>query len=228
EESPSRYKTDVERHHRWTRGDWQIAAWMFPFAQDSKGHLTKNRLSGLSRWKIFDNLRRSVTPLALTLLLLLGWCVLPLSWFWTAVVTIIVLLPLMAAAAWQLINKPDDITITSHFIEVGISVRNFLIRFVFGLAVLPYEAYKNTDAILRTIWRLIISHRKLLEWIPSAATKRFRANSLLSVYAAMWIAPFLSIITTGALIYFNLVGLLGAMPILLLWFLAPAIAWYLS
>ena len=171
EESPSQYKTDVQRHHRWIRGDWQIGSWMLPLVRDGKRHLIKNRLSGLSRWKIFDNLRRSLTPLALTLLLLMGWSILPLPWLWTAVVTIIVLLPLMAAAAWQLINKPDDITITSHFIEVGISVRNFLIRFVFGLAVLPYEAYKNTDAILRTIWRLVISHRKLLRMGPFGSYK---------------------------------------------------------
>ncbi len=150
EESPSQYKTDVQRHHRWIRGDWQIGSWMLPLVRDGKRHLVKNKLSGLSRWKIFDNLRRSLTPLALTLLLLMGWSILPLPWLWTAVVTIIVLLPLMAAATWQLINKPEEITITSHFIEVGISVRNFLMRFVFGLSVLPYEAYKNTDAIVRT------------------------------------------------------------------------------
>ena len=228
EESPSQYKTDVQRHHRWIRGDWQIGAWMFPLERDSRGRFSKNRLSGLSKWKIFDNLRRSVTPLALTLLLLTGWTVLPLPWLWTAVVTVIVLLPLVAAATWQLINKPDDITITSHVIEVGISVRNFLIRFVFGLAVLPYEAYKNTDAIVRTIWRLVISHRKLLEWVPSAASNRFGTNGLLAVYAAMWIAPFLSILTVGALIYFNAIALLVASPILILWLFAPAIAWYLS
>ena len=228
EESPSQYKTDVQRHHRWIRGDWQIGAWMFPLERDSRGRFSKNRLSGLSKWKIFDNLRRSVTPLALTLLLLTGWTVLPLPWLWTAVVTVIVLLPLGAAATWQLINKPDDITITSHVIEVGISVRNFLIRFVFGLAVLPYEAYKNTDAIVRTIWRLVISHRKLLEWVPSAASNRFGTNGLLAVYAAMWIAPFLSILTVGALIYFNAIALLVASPILILWLFAPAIAWYLS
>ncbi|HEX3167358.1 MAG TPA: glucoamylase family protein [Chitinophagaceae bacterium] len=228
EESPSQYKTDVQRHHRWIRGDWQIGAWMFPLERDSKRRLLKNKLSGLSRWKIFDNLRRSLTPLALTVLLLMGWIILPLPWLWTAVVTIIVLLPLMAAATWQLINKPDDITITSHFIEVGISVRNFLMRFVFGLAILPYEAYQNTDAILRTSWRLIISHRKLLEWVPSATANRFRTNSLLSVYSAMWVAPFLSILTAAALIYFKALEVSVAIPILLLWLLAPAIAWYLS
>ena len=228
EESPSQYKTDVQRHYRWIRGDWQIGAWMFPFERDSKRRLLKNRLSGLSRWKIFDNLRRSLTPLALTVLLLIGWSILPLPWLWTAVVTIIVLLPLMAAATWQLLNKPDDITITSHFIEVGISVRNFLLRFVFGLAILPYEAYKNTDAILRTSWRLIISHRKLLEWVPSAASARLRTNSLVAVYDEMGIGPFVSIITITLLIYFYPAAFFVASPILLLWLLAPAIAWYLS
>jgi cellobiose phosphorylase len=227
EESPSQYKTDVERHHRWIRGDWQIGSWMLPLVRE-KGHLVKNRLSGLSRWKIFDNLRRSVTPLALTLLLLIGWSLLPFPWLWTAVVTIVVLLPLMAAATWQLINKPEDITITVHFIEVGISVRNFLTRFAFGLAVLPYEAYKNLDAIVRTIWRLVISHRKLLEWTPSATTNRLPTNSLFSVYIAMWIAPLLGGVTIGSLIYFNAAALLVASPILILWLLAPAIAWYLS
>src|SRR5688572_20595562 len=228
EESPSQYKTDVQRHHRWIRGDWQVGSWMLPLVRDGKRHLIKNRLAGLSRWKIFDNLRRSLTPLALTLLLLTGWSILPLPWLWTAVVTVIVLLPLMAAATWQLINKPEEITITSHFIEVGISVRNFLTRFVFGLAILPYEAYKNADAILRTIWRLTISHRKLLEWVPSAATTRLRKNSLAAVYDEMGIGPFVSIITITQLLYYNPIAFFVAIPILLLWFLAPAIAWYLS
>lgn len=228
EESPSNYQTDVKRHHRWIRGDWQIGVWMLPFIPDAKGHLIKNRLSALSRWKIFDNLRRSVTPLALTLLLLMGWFVLPFAWFWTAVVTIIVLLPLMAAAGWQLINKPEDIAATSHFIEVGISVRNFLIRFVFGLAVLPYEAYKNTDAIVRTNWRMVISHKKLLQWTPSAATQRKHKNELWSAYASMWIAPLLSIFTTALLLYSNAAALYVASPILLLWLIAPAISWRLS
>lgn len=227
EEPPSQYQADVKRHHRWIRGDWQIGAWMLPFVPDSKGRLIKNRLSGLSRWKIFDNLRRSVTPLALTALLLMGWFILPFTWFWTAVVTVIILLPLMTAAAWQLINKPEDISVTAHFIEVGISIRNFLIRFIFGLAVLPYEAYKNLDAIARTNWRMIFSHKKLLQWTPSAVSQ-VSSNRLVSSYAAMWFTPFLSIVITPLLAYFDAAALYIAGPILLLWVFAPAIAWYLS
>lgn len=227
EESPSQYETDVKRHHRWIRGDWQIGAWMLPFISDGKGHLIKNRLSALSRWKIFDNLRRSLTPPALILLLLVGWFEDPLPWLWTFVVTIIVLLPLITAAGWQLINKPEDVTVTSHYVEVGISVRNFLIRFVFDLAVLPYEAFKNMDAIVRTNWRMIFSHKKLLQWTPYAASG-IRTNNLRSSYEALWVTPLLSIIATILLAYLNATALYIAAPILVLWLGAPAIAWRLS
>ena len=227
EEGPAQYQTDVKRHHRWIRGDWQIGVWMLPFIPNANGHLKKNKLSALSRWKIFDNLRRSITPLALTLLLLMGWFVLPFPWFWTLVITIIILLPLMAAAGWQLLNKPEDISITSHLVEVGTSVRDVLIRFVFGIAVLPYEAYNNLDAIARTNWRMIISKKKLLQWTPSAASRN-RRNNILSAYSKMWITPFLATTVTCFLVYVNAPTLYVAAPILLLWFLAPALAWRLS
>ena len=76
EEYPSRYNDDVDRRYRWIRGDWQIARWLFPWVPGSDGHMQKNPLSMLSRWKIFDNLRRSLMAASLTLLLLLGWMVL--------------------------------------------------------------------------------------------------------------------------------------------------------
>lgn len=227
EESPSQYITDVKRHHRWIRGDWQIGAWMLPFISDSKGRLIKNRLSALSRWKIFDNLRRSLTPPALISLLLAGWFAGTFTWFWTFVVTTIVLLPLISAAGWQLINKPKDVTVTSHFVDIGISIRNFLIRFIFDLAVLPYVAIKNMDAIVRTNWRMIFSHKKLLQWTPSAASG-IRSTNLQSSYKALWVTPMLSIITTIILAYLNATALYVAAPILLLWLGAPAIVWRLS
>lgn len=227
EEGPAQYQNDVKRHHRWIRGDWQIGAWMLPFIPDRNGRLTKNKLSALSRWKIFDNLRRSIMPIALTSFLLMGWFFLPFPWFWTAVLTIIVLLPLMAAAGWQLINKPKDSTISSHFVEVGISVRDFLIRFVFGLAVLPYDAYKNLDAIIRTNWRMIVSKKKLLQWTPSAQSG-LAGSEVLSAYATMWTAPVLGVVTICFLVYIKVSTLYVASPILLLWLLAPALAWRLS
>ena len=87
EEYPSRYSADVSRRHRWIRGDWQLLRWLLPGVPGPDARLQKNPLSLLSRWKIFDNLRRSLSPLALTLLILAGWTVLPTPWFWTLSVT---------------------------------------------------------------------------------------------------------------------------------------------
>src|SRR3970282_1946849 len=92
EDYPSRYSADVSRRYRWIRGDWQIARWLLPRVPSPDARCRKNPLSGLSLWKIFDNLRRSLEPSALTLLLLLGWTVLSPAWFWTlAAIGIIVL-----------------------------------------------------------------------------------------------------------------------------------------
>ncbi|GAA3935890.1 cyclic beta 1-2 glucan synthetase [Chitinophaga oryziterrae] len=228
EENPAQYAADVKRHHRWIRGDWQIGAWMMPFVTNAKRRLVKNKLSGLSRWKIFDNLRRSLIPVSLLLLLLTGWTVLPFPWFWISVVTFIILLPVIIAAGWQLIHKPLDLALKAHLLEVAISVRDVLLRFLFGLAVLPYEALKNMDAIIRTNWRMIISHRKLLQWTPSATATRSTRYDVWSVYRSMWITPFLSLGCGSLFLCINHEAFFVAYPILTLWLFAPAFAWRLS
>ena len=227
EDAPAQYSTDIKRQHRWIRGDWQIGAWMMPFVTGNKGSLISNPLSALSRWKIFDNLRRSMLPLSLFLLLIMGWSVLPFPWFWTLTVTIIVLFPVMIAVGWQLFNKPIELTLKAHLIEVVTSIRDLLIRFMFGMAVLPFEAFKYSDAILRTNWRMIVSGRKLLQWTPSASIS-YKSNSILLVYQSMWIAPLLSALCISLFLYTNAGTFLVASPILILWFLAPALAWRLS
>ena len=91
EDFPARYGADVARRQRWIRGDWQLVGWLRRRVQGPDGRRERNPLSMLSQWKVFDNLRRSLTPAALTLLLLLGWTVLSSAWFWTAIVVAILL-----------------------------------------------------------------------------------------------------------------------------------------
>ena len=83
EEYPARYSADVARRYRWIRGDWQIARWAFPQVPGPNGFRQNNPLSVLSRWKIFDNLRRSLVPAAMMSLFVLGWTVLSPIWLWT-------------------------------------------------------------------------------------------------------------------------------------------------
>jgi cyclic beta-1,2-glucan synthetase len=114
EEYPPRYSADVSRRHRWIRGDWQIARWLLPDIPMPNARLQKNPLSMLSRWKIFDNLRRSLMAAAFTLLLLLDWAVLPSAWFWTFAVLGIILIPPLIAAALNVLQKPVDVTLGQH------------------------------------------------------------------------------------------------------------------
>ncbi len=228
EQNPSQYKIDIKRHQRWIRGDWQIARWLLPFVPDKNGNYTRNPISVLSKWKIFDNLRRSLLPLSLLLILLLGWSVLPYPWFWTLAVTIMVLLPVIAAVILQLIRRPEELNLRAHIHEVWSSLRDILIQFIFGLSVLPYEAYRYTGAIIRTHWRMLVSKRKLLEWDSFAIVSRHKKHNIWSNYQSMWIGPILSIAYICIFLYSNHPAFYVAWPILILWILAPAIAWRLS
>src|SRR5690606_1581611 len=228
ETNPSNYEADIRRQHRWIRGDWQIAAWILPFAKNKHGKWVRNKRSLLSRWKIVDNLRRSLLPISLLLIFVLGWSILPKPWFWTLAVTIIILLPVMAAAFLELFRRPEDLDFKAHISEVGSSVKEVLLRFIFGIAVLPHEAYRFTDAIIRTNWRMFVSGKRLLEWTPSATASRQSKNNIWFIYRKMWIGPVLAFLCLILFLYSNSPAFFVSIPILILWFVSPSIAWRLS
>lgn len=228
EEYPARYSADVSRRHRWIRGDWQIAQWMMPGVPGPDARLQKNPLSLLSRWKIFDNLRRSLTAAALTLLLLLGWTVLSSAWFWTLAVLGIIFIPSLITSALNVLQKSGDVTLGQHLISAArSSVRNF-VQAGLTLVCLPYEAYFSLDAVLRTAWRMLISHKQLLEWNPSGDADRNSRSDLVASCRRMWIAPVIAIAAATHLMFSRPTALVEAGPILGLWFASPAIAWWIS
>ena len=191
EEYPSRYSADVSRRHRWIRGDWQIARWLLPRVPGLEGSRRKNPLSGLSRWKIFDNLRRSLVPAALTLLLLLGWTVLSPPWLWTLAVIGIILIPPWIASFLDLFQKPGDVLLRQHLAATVRSAGRHFAQAAFTLTCLPYEAFFSLDAIVRTAWRMLVTHRRLLEWNPSSDPGRQSRTDLAASWRTMWIAPVL-------------------------------------
>ena len=227
EQYPSRYSEDVSRRHRWIRGDWQIARWLMPRVPGADGRLCKNPLSMLSQWKMLDNLRRSLTATALTLLLILGWTALPAALFWTTVVLGIILAPSLADSISYLLKKPDDVSAGQHLAASAGLARQHFGRGVFTLVCLPYEAFFSLDAILRTIWRMLITHRRLLEWNPSSNAQSGPAG-LASSLKAMWIGPLLALCVATALAASAPRVLPVAGTLLALWFLSPAIVWWIS
>jgi len=227
EEYPSLYSADVSRRHRWIRGDWQIARWLLPGVPGFDGLRQKNPLSGLSRWKIFDNLRRSLVPSALTLLLLLGWTVLSPPWLWTLVVIGMILIPPWIASTLDLFQKPGDVLLRQHLAAAARSAGRHSAQAAFMLACLPYEAFFSLDAILRSAWRLL-THKRLLEWNPACDSDRHRRTDLAASCRTMWIAPVIAIVTVIYLALSRSAVLGVAGPILGLWLFSPAIAWWIS
>ncbi|MBI5580107.1 MAG: cyclic beta 1-2 glucan synthetase [Deltaproteobacteria bacterium] len=228
EEYPSRYSADVSRRHRWIRGDWQIARWLLPGVPGPDARLRKNPLSMLSRWKIFDNLRRSLTAAALTLLLLLGWTVLPSAWFWTLAVTGIILVPSLIASVLNVLQKPIDVTLGQHLAAAVRSAGRHFVQAAFALVCLPYEAFFSLDAMVRTAGRMLITHKRLLQWDPSGDSDRKSRTDLAGSWRTMWAGPLITAAATIALAASRPAALAVAGPILGLWFASPAIAWWIS
>ena len=228
EENPSRYASDVARRHRWIRGDWQIVRWLFPGIPGADGHLHRNPLSPLSRWKIFDNLRRSLTPAALVMLFLLGWTRLSPAWLWTLAGLGILLIPSLTAAAHDFLRKPAEMTLAQHLGVTRTSTARFLERDAFTLASLPHEAFYSLDAIARTLWRLFLSRRRLLEWNPSTSPAAMVTAKLSCSVRHMWFAPVFALATAVSLALWRPDSLPVAGPILALWFASPALAWWVS
>ena len=228
EEYPSRYSADIKRRHRWIRGDWQIARWLFPRVKDADNKSVKNPLSILSRWKIFDNLRRSIVPIAITLMLVFGWLLTGSPLFWTIAVVMIFILPTLMTYVWELCRKPKDIVSWQHVVYASKSATSSLFMHFLDFAFLPYEAFVNIDAILRTLWRLIVSRKRLLEWNPSNQTINNAPKGLLAVYISMWFGPLLSLGILYYLIHISSSAWIVASPVLAVWILSPFIAWYIS
>ena len=229
EEYPAQYISDMRRRHRWIRGDWQIARWLLPGVPGFKhpGRL-KNPLSALSRWKLLDNLRRSLVPPALVLLLILGWTLLTPPWFWTWVVVGILLLPSLVASILEIFQKPAEMLASQHIISIIRATVQRCAQVGFTFTCLPYEAYISLDAIIRTAIRMLLTHKRLLEWSPANGPHARHSDTLLNSYYTMWSAPALAGAITIYLAMAKPAALAAAWPVLLLWISAPAIAWWIS
>ncbi|HTH56752.1 MAG TPA: glucoamylase family protein [Cyclobacteriaceae bacterium] len=228
EKYPTSYSADMKRNSRWVRGDWQILSWIFPFVPGKGRRLYKNPISGVSRWKVIDNLRRSLVPIALTTLILLGWTVLPSTMFWTITVSGIIAFPIFVTSVWDSIRKPKDVILIHHIKNSLHSITDVFTKAMFTIVCLPFEAYSNLTSIMRTLWRMWISRKKLLEWNASQGAKREILPNLISSYSYMWIEPLLALIVFALLLVYFPIKLIVAAPILLLWSLAPAITWKAS
>jgi cellobiose phosphorylase len=219
----------MDRRHRWIRGDWQITQWLLPRVPGSDARRIANPLSVLSQWKIFDNLRRSLVPLALLVLLLGSWLLVPeLGGLGLLLVVGIIALPGLLAALVNALRKPHDLPWAMHLREVAGSGARQLGQIFLTLAFLAYDAFISVDAIGKTLVRLLVTHKRLLEWQTSSDSERTTLADLADFYATMWIAPGIALAAGLFLVFRQPAQLAFALPVLLVWLAAPWIAWWIS
>ncbi len=228
EDFPAAYPADVSRRYRWIRGDWQIAPWLMPRVPGAIKGGERNAISGLSRWKIFDNIRRSLSPIALLGLLLLGWFVAGGAGFYTSVVTGVLLLPALMTAATELARRPAELGREQHGRLVLRTLWRQVMREGFALACLPYDAFISMDAIARTGARVLVTRRRLLEWRTASDAQRSARVDLGGFYISMWVLPAMAVAIALMLGMVRPHALNVAAPVLGLWFLAPSAAWWMS
>ncbi len=226
---PTHYDSFAVRSHRWVRGDWQIARWIFPWVKDADGRTVRNRLPLISRWKILDNLRRSLVAPTVFLWLLAVWTMMPGSPFlWTLFIILELAFPVYAHLNTNLLTHPRGVAWTSHFLSLWGDFCNNAIQVAFSIVCLANQAWIKTDAITRTLYRKLISRKHLLEWTTAAQSERENPHDLAAFLRFMWMAMGLSVASFTLIFWLRPNALPVAAPFLLAWLLSPFVAFRLS
>jgi len=229
EEFPSRYEAVAARQHRWARGDWQLLPWLFGRGHSGPEKRNPVRIPIIGRWKILDNLRRTLSAPAAFLTLVVGWLLPTASpWVWTLFILATAAIPTLLPFFIGLSPRRRGISLRSHFLgvlsDLGLGASQIGLSFTF----LTYQTWLMTGAILRTLGRLFITHRNLLEWVTAAQSKFSTESKLPAIYKRMAGGVVLAVVSIVALVSGPHHAWAAAAPFLLLWAAAPAVALYIS
>jgi len=229
EQSPGSYLVDVKRRIRWIRGDWQIAGWLLPSILNKDEHRVKNPLSFLSKFKIADNLRRSLVPISQFILFGLSFTLLSDSSLWFGMILVIIAFPAFVHTLLGFSRKPGDVLIRQHIANIFSALYRSVLQFILYLSCLPYEVWYSASAILRTIWRVLISKHHLLEWMPYDQIDQHLQDTKKTWLITMCIGPVTAILVCILLIIHERMELLFFVtPLLLLWLVSPMMMYWLS
>ena len=230
EEFPSLYEVAVSRTHRWVRGDWQLLPWIAGRPSRADNTRQSKPLPFIDRWKMVDNLRRSLSAPALLLTLLFSWSF-PSA---PANLWIIFILVVMGLASVQpflgdLIPRRKPIPFRRHLQAVGADFYSAVAHIFLAIVFLAHQTSVMADAILRTLYRLFISHRKMLEWTSAAQAKSQADDRLIGFYSRMAAAPLIAVLAPIILFAFHTTERFWLMaPFAILWALSPWIAQRIS
>jgi cyclic beta-1,2-glucan synthetase len=225
---PSHFSAYCRRKHRWVRGDWQIAQWLFRSVPDFHNHMVPNPTSVVSRWKIFDNLRRSLIDPCLFGLLLAGWFFLPgRAWYWTLATMGLLSLTVYAHALMSLVRSMSLRRLPATLRSISVDLAKGHVNVLLALTFLPHQALVMIDAIVRTLVRQRITRLRLLEWETAAEAESAATTPRPADIYLAW-TPWIALGLTLILAVSRPEICLYALPFLLLWANATGIARWLS
>ena len=229
EEFPSRYDVAATREHRWARGDWQLLPWILGRGRNSRSGRRQAAIPLLGRWKMMDNLRRTLSAPVAFLALLGGWT-LPLApaAIWTGFVLGTISMPALVPVLGGIVPRRRGISKRSHLLALGSDLTLALSQIAFRVTLLAHQAWLMTDAIARTLFRSFVRRQRLLEWVTAAQAKVSDRLDLPGIYRRM--AGGIALAGLAVVI----VASIGrgvwpiAAPFVILWMLSPAIARWAS
>jgi cyclic beta-1,2-glucan synthetase len=229
EEFPAQYDVAALRHHRWARGDWQLLPWIVGWGPQTAAGRAGNAIPAIGRWKMVDNLRRTLSAPAAVAALLAGWA---LSFddarVWTVFILATMVLPTLIPVICAIVPRHRGITPDSHLRALGGDLCLALTLSVLQVTFLAHQAWLMSDAIGRTLVRLLVTRRHLLEWVTAAQATVGPRLDLWGFYRRMISAPVIGVL---ALAVAWLVGQ-GTLPLAgafaALWIASPAVARWAS
>ncbi|MEW9804838.1 glucoamylase family protein [Mesorhizobium sp. ZMM04-5] len=221
EDYPTRYSVDASRQHRWARGDWQLLGCIFD---------PKSGVPALSRWKMVDNLRRSLTPIFWVMATIAGWALLPFTQAaqWQA----LLLLALFMAPTFELVDailpKGREATVRGHFTALARDVAFGTALVALRVVLMAHNAWMMGDAIVRTLYRMFVSRQNLLEWRTASQAYKAGDNSLGSYYRMMYGAVVIAVAGLAIAVLADSTGAFVGFFFLVFWAGSPAFAWLIS
>ena len=229
EEFPARYDVAAVRQHRWARGDWQLLPWIFGCGPRSSDDPGRRAIPLLGRWKMLDNLRRTLSAPAVFLALLAGWALpLPAAAIWSGFVVATFAIPPLLPVVVGIVPRRLGLSQRRHWHAVGADFTLALLQIALLVTFVAHQAWLMADAIARTLFRLFVRRRRLLEWVTTAESKASGRLDLRGTYRWMCGGVALAVGAPAILARMKPESWPIAAPFLILWVLSPAIARWAS
>ncbi len=221
EDYPTRYSVDASRQHRWARGDWQLLGFILD---------PKSGVPALSCWKMVDNLRRSLTPIFWVMAAIAGWTTLPFTQAaqWQA----LLILTLFMAPTFDIIDdilpKNREVTVRGHFSALGRDLAFGTAMVALKVVLMAHLAWIMGDAIIRTLYRLFVCRKNLLEWRTASQAHKSGSNDIAAYYRMMYGVVIIAAIGLALPVITGSTGAFVAFVFAIFWSSSPAFAWLIS